>query len=232
MNYLRPDIKRGSIEPEEEELIIRLHARLGNRWSLIASLLPGRTDNGIKNYWNTHLSKKLKRQQMDQTDHCTNTNIDQVDAQPTSKINNIREEPQQPPKKKKNKRKNIVRKRPKMMMQKSKIKKDQLNASSNFTDLGADEEEAASGSSGIGFGGGINAAAGDGLDFASAWPGFRTQATVDMDGSHDFTVPHQYYQTPAKDAMLEEVYQEYLQLLEADRKPALQLDPIQECVWA
>ncbi|KAL8138289.1 hypothetical protein V2J09_004290 [Rumex salicifolius] len=59
MNYLRPDIKRGNISPEEEDLIVRLHGLLGNRWSLIAGRLPGRTDNEIKNYWNTTLVKKL-----------------------------------------------------------------------------------------------------------------------------------------------------------------------------
>ncbi|KAK1256876.1 Transcription factor MYB12 [Acorus gramineus] len=58
MNYLRPDIKRGNITPEEEDLIIRLHSLLGNRWSLIAGRLPNRTDNEIKNYWNSHLRKK------------------------------------------------------------------------------------------------------------------------------------------------------------------------------
>ncbi|XP_022750050.1 trichome differentiation protein GL1-like [Durio zibethinus] len=58
MNYLRPDIKRGNISSDEEDLIIRLHKLLGNRWSLIAGRLPGRTDNEIKNYWNTHLSKR------------------------------------------------------------------------------------------------------------------------------------------------------------------------------
>ncbi|KAF8040617.1 hypothetical protein BT93_B2745 [Corymbia citriodora subsp. variegata] len=60
LNYLRPDIKRGNITPEEEDLIIRLHKLLGNRWSLIAGRLPGRTDNEIKNYWNTNLGKKVK----------------------------------------------------------------------------------------------------------------------------------------------------------------------------
>ncbi|GLJ47500.1 hypothetical protein SUGI_1002820 [Cryptomeria japonica] len=58
LNYLRPDIKRGNISVDEEDLIIRLHRLLGNRWSLIAGRLPGRTDNEIKNYWNTHLRKK------------------------------------------------------------------------------------------------------------------------------------------------------------------------------
>ncbi|XWS41965.1 hypothetical protein CRYUN_Cryun17cG0127700 [Craigia yunnanensis] len=59
MNYLRPGIKRGNISPEEDDLIVRLHRLLGNRWSLIAGRLPGRTDNEIKNYWNSVLSKKL-----------------------------------------------------------------------------------------------------------------------------------------------------------------------------
>ncbi|KAJ8750762.1 hypothetical protein K2173_015943 [Erythroxylum novogranatense] len=58
LNYLRPDIKRGNISPDEEDLIIRLHKLLGNRWALIAGRLPGRTDNEIKNYWNTYLCKK------------------------------------------------------------------------------------------------------------------------------------------------------------------------------
>ncbi|XP_068659479.1 transcription factor MYB1-like [Aristolochia californica] len=60
LNYLRPDIKRGNITQDEEELIIRLHKLLGNRWSLIAGRLPGRTDNEIKNYWNTNLGKRVR----------------------------------------------------------------------------------------------------------------------------------------------------------------------------
>ncbi|KAL3655157.1 hypothetical protein CASFOL_000943 [Castilleja foliolosa] len=60
LNYLRPDIKRGNISEAEEDLILRLHKLLGNRWSLIAGRLPGRTDNEIKNHWNAHLRKKAK----------------------------------------------------------------------------------------------------------------------------------------------------------------------------
>ncbi|CAK9177614.1 unnamed protein product [Ilex paraguariensis] len=61
LNYLRPNIKRGNISHEEEDLILRLHKLLGNRWSLIAGRLPGRTDNEIKNYWNSHLSRKINQ---------------------------------------------------------------------------------------------------------------------------------------------------------------------------
>ncbi|CAM8964963.1 unnamed protein product [Rhodiola kirilowii] len=69
MNYLRPSVKRGQIAPDEEDLILRLHRLLGNRWSLIAGRIPGRTDNEIKNYWNTHLSKKLISQGIDPKTH-------------------------------------------------------------------------------------------------------------------------------------------------------------------
>ncbi|XP_010444041.1 PREDICTED: protein ODORANT1-like [Camelina sativa] len=68
-NYLRPDLKRGLFSEEEIQLVIDLHARLGNRWSKIAVELPGRTDNDIKNYWNTHIKRKLIRMGIDPNTH-------------------------------------------------------------------------------------------------------------------------------------------------------------------
>ncbi|XP_073149411.1 transcription factor MYB106-like [Henckelia pumila] len=68
-NYLRPDIKRGKFSVQEEKTIIRLHALLGNRWSAIASHLPKRTDNEVKNYWNTRVKKRLARMGIDPLTH-------------------------------------------------------------------------------------------------------------------------------------------------------------------
>uniref|UniRef100_A0A453LGS7 Myb-related protein 308 n=1 Tax=Aegilops tauschii subsp. strangulata TaxID=200361 RepID=A0A453LGS7_AEGTS len=69
INYLRPDLKRGNFSDEEDELIIKLHSLLGNKWSLIAGRLPGRTDNEIKNYWNTHIRRKLTSRGIDPVTH-------------------------------------------------------------------------------------------------------------------------------------------------------------------
>ncbi|KAJ8431459.1 hypothetical protein Cgig2_014952 [Carnegiea gigantea] len=69
INYLRPDLKRGNFTEEDDELIIKLHSLLGNKWSLIAGKLPGRTDNEIKNYWNTHIKRKLISRGIDPRTH-------------------------------------------------------------------------------------------------------------------------------------------------------------------
>ncbi|KAH6759368.1 myb domain protein 43 [Perilla frutescens var. frutescens] len=68
-NYLRPDVKRGLLSEYEEKIVIDLHAQLGNRWSKIVSHLPGRTDNEIKNHWNTHIKKKLIQMGIDPLTH-------------------------------------------------------------------------------------------------------------------------------------------------------------------
>ncbi|XP_010269279.1 PREDICTED: transcription repressor MYB4-like [Nelumbo nucifera] len=74
-NYLKPDIKRGEFSHEEEETILNLHFILGNKWSVIAKHLPGRTDNEIKNFWNTRLKKKLIKMGFDPITHQSRTRI-------------------------------------------------------------------------------------------------------------------------------------------------------------
>ncbi|CAL9075550.1 unnamed protein product [Musa acuminata var. zebrina] len=93
-NYLRPDIKRGNFSEEEERLIVQLHSALGNKWSKISTHLPGRTDNEIKNYWNTHLRKKLLRVGIDPVTHQRATDLDLLSSLPsllaaTAKLGNL-----------------------------------------------------------------------------------------------------------------------------------------------
>ncbi|WMV39132.1 hypothetical protein MTR67_032517 [Solanum verrucosum] len=58
INHLRPNVKRGNYTKEEDEIILNLHAQLGNKWSTIAAHLPERSDNEIKNHWHTTLKKR------------------------------------------------------------------------------------------------------------------------------------------------------------------------------
>ncbi|XP_059291163.1 myb-related protein 315-like [Lycium ferocissimum] len=88
INYLRPDLKRGPLSEAEENQIIQLHASLGNRWSKIASHLPGRTDNEIKNHWNTRIKKRLKFQGIDPLTHnpIEPTNLENFDQKANETI--------------------------------------------------------------------------------------------------------------------------------------------------
>ncbi|XP_011022307.1 PREDICTED: myb-related protein 308-like [Populus euphratica] len=69
INYLRPDLKRGSFTAQEESIIVEIHRMLGNRWAQIAKHLPGRTDNEVKNFWNSCIKKKLIAQGLDPKTH-------------------------------------------------------------------------------------------------------------------------------------------------------------------
>lgn len=69
INYLRPDLKRGAFSEQEERTILDVHRILGNRWAQIAKHLPGRTDNEVKNFWNSCIKKKLIAQGIDPKTH-------------------------------------------------------------------------------------------------------------------------------------------------------------------
>uniref|UniRef100_A0A1J3HMN6 Transcription factor n=1 Tax=Noccaea caerulescens TaxID=107243 RepID=A0A1J3HMN6_NOCCA len=59
-NHLRPNLKKGAFSQEEEQLIVEMHAKVGNKWAQMADHLPGRTDNEIKNYWNTRIKRRQR----------------------------------------------------------------------------------------------------------------------------------------------------------------------------
>ncbi|MCE0480749.1 hypothetical protein HAX54_037852 [Datura stramonium] len=90
LNYLRPNIKHGGFSEEEDRIICSLYISIGSRWSIIAAQLPGRTDNDIKNYWNTKLKKKLFGKQRQKQGSRKGKEINSI---PSSNNNNMNQNP-------------------------------------------------------------------------------------------------------------------------------------------
>ncbi|XP_008794566.1 transcription factor LAF1-like [Phoenix dactylifera] len=97
INYLRPGLKRGIFSAEEEETVIKLHAILGNKWSQIAMHLPGRTDNEVKNYWNSYLKKKVVKLEGSNSHASTTKSQDSANQSPEMRQISESLEPLEPP---------------------------------------------------------------------------------------------------------------------------------------
>ncbi|MCO5566903.1 hypothetical protein L7F22_020586 [Adiantum nelumboides] len=98
MNHLRPDLKRGRFTPTEISRVVELHNTLGNRWSEIAGHLVGRTDNDVKNLWNTQIKRQLKLQQMSSASaqlHGTDSTMESTGGAYDALIGSAPDEPKQ-----------------------------------------------------------------------------------------------------------------------------------------
>ncbi|EFJ15227.1 hypothetical protein SELMODRAFT_116971 [Selaginella moellendorffii] len=91
VNKLKPDLKSGcKFSPEEEKLVVEMQSKLGNKWAKIASCLPGRTDNDVKNFWSTRQKRLLRALQRPKTPSgkgdCSSLDLHDMNKEPLNEF--------------------------------------------------------------------------------------------------------------------------------------------------
>ena len=77
-NHLNPSVNKTSWSEEEEWILFIQHQKLGNKWSQLCKFLPGRTDNTIKNHWNSTMQKKMTQFEKDYEEKIKDKNEDEI----------------------------------------------------------------------------------------------------------------------------------------------------------